>query len=89
MSSIKPNDGCGQINSSEEVASGFVIAGGDGAILFQAAEEVLDEMPRRIEFRVVKESSKNNLNTQEAEPSLEAWRLQKRLKQSMRFCLVA
>ena len=37
----------------------------------------------------VKESSKNNLNTQEAEPSLEAWRLQKRLKQSMRSCLVA
>ena len=54
MSSIKPNDGGGQINRGEEVASGFVIAGGDGAILFQAAEEVLNEMPRLIEFLVVK-----------------------------------
>ena len=36
-----------------------------------------------------KESSKNNLNTQAVKPNLEAWRLQKRLKQSMRSCLIA
>lgn len=53
MSSIEPDDGGGEIDGGEEVACGFIVAGGDGAVLFQAAEEVLDEVPRFVKRLVV------------------------------------
>jgi hypothetical protein len=45
MSSIEPNDRCSQINGAEEVAGGFVIAGCNCPVLFEASEEVFDQMP--------------------------------------------
>jgi hypothetical protein len=44
VSSIEPNDAGGEIDSSEEVAGGLVVAGGDGAELLEPGEEVLDQM---------------------------------------------
>jgi hypothetical protein len=45
MSSIEPNDRCSQIDGTEEVAGGFVMAGGNRPVLFEASEEVFDQMP--------------------------------------------
>ena len=44
----KPNDTGGEIDGSEEVAGGLVIAGGDGAELLEPGEEVLDQMARLV-----------------------------------------
>lgn len=41
------------MNGGEEVAGGFVVARGDGAELFEPAEEVLDEMAGLVEVLVV------------------------------------
>ena len=53
MSSIEPNDSSSELDSSEEVSGGFVIAGRNGAVLFEFAEEVLDEMARLVGLFVV------------------------------------
>ena len=53
MSSIKPDDGSGQIDGGEEVAGGFVVARGDGAVLFQTTKEVLDQVASLIKCFVV------------------------------------
>lgn len=41
------------MDCGEEVACGFVVAGSDGAKLFEPAEEVLDEMAGLVEILVV------------------------------------
>ncbi len=53
MSSIEPDDGGSQIDGGEEVAGGFVVARGDGAILFESTEEVFDQVTRLVNFLVV------------------------------------
>ena len=49
MSSIKPDDGSSQVNGGQEISGGFVIRGGDGAVLFEAGEEVFDQMALLVE----------------------------------------
>jgi hypothetical protein len=41
------------MNSREEVTGGFVVAGGDGAKVFELEEEVLDEVSVFVAFIVV------------------------------------
>ena len=53
MSSIKPDDGGSQIDGGEKIASGFIIAGGDSAELFEFCEEIFNQMPCFIEFLIV------------------------------------
>lgn len=53
MSSIEPNDGCDELNGSEEVAPGLVVAGGDGAKLLEPGEEVLDQMASFEEVAII------------------------------------
>jgi hypothetical protein len=40
------------VDCSKEVSRGFVVARGDGAILLEPAEEILDEMARLVSFLV-------------------------------------
>ena len=40
------------MDGSEEVARGFVVARGDGSILFQLGEEVLNQVPSFVEMAV-------------------------------------
>jgi len=53
-SSINPNDGCGEIDGSEEVSRCFVISGCDSAVLFQSGKEVFDQVPCLVEMFVVR-----------------------------------
>ena len=53
MSSIEPDDGSGEINGSEEVTGRFVVACGNGAILLEFTEEILDQMACLIQLLVV------------------------------------
>lgn len=53
LSSIEPDDGSCEVDGSEEVPVGFVIAGCDGTILFEPAEEVLDQMAGLVEVLVI------------------------------------
>ena len=53
MSSNEPNDGGGEVDGGEEVARGFIVAGGDGAILFEFGKEVFNPVARLIEIPVV------------------------------------
>jgi hypothetical protein len=46
--SIEPNDSSGEVDCSEKIPRGFVVACGDGALLFELAEEVLHEMSRLV-----------------------------------------
>jgi len=52
VSSIEPNRAGGEINGSEEVAGGLVIASGDGTKLLEFGEEVLDQVARFIEMPI-------------------------------------
>ena len=52
MSSIEPDGSGGEVDGGEEISCGFVVAGGDGAKLFEFAEEVFDQVARFIEFAV-------------------------------------
>ena len=52
MSSIEPDDGGREINSSKEIAGGFIVAGGDSAILLEFADEILDEMASLIKVDI-------------------------------------
>ena len=52
MSSIEPNDCCGEVNGGEKIAGGFVIACGDGAKLLELGEEVLDEVARLVDVTI-------------------------------------
>lgn len=53
MSSIKPNEGSGEIDGGEEAAGCFVVSRGDGAVLFEATKEVLDQVASLIKFLVI------------------------------------
>ena len=53
MSSIEPDDRGGEIDGGEEVASGFVVASSDGAVLFESTKEVLDQVASLVQFFVV------------------------------------
>lgn len=50
---MKPDDGRSQLDGGEGMASGFVVACGDSAELFEFAEEILDQMACLIEFLIV------------------------------------
>lgn len=45
MSSVEPNDGFGELNSSEEVTLGLVVSSGDGQKLLEPGEKARDETP--------------------------------------------
>lgn len=52
MSSIEPNDRGGEVDSCQEVACGFVVAGCDGSVLLEPDEEILDQMPFFVDMPV-------------------------------------
>lgn len=52
MPSIEPNDGSGEVDGAEKGGCAFVITGGDGAVLFEAGEEILDQMAPFVEVSV-------------------------------------
>ncbi len=52
MSSVEQDDGRGEVDGGEEVAGGLVVARGNGAILFQGAEEVLDQVAPLVDLNV-------------------------------------
>lgn len=45
MSTIKQDEGGGDVNGDDEFMSGFVVASGDAAILLELFEELLDQVP--------------------------------------------
>jgi hypothetical protein len=51
--SIEPNDSSGEVDGGEEVSGELVIAGSDGAVLLELAEEIFDEMAGLVEVCVV------------------------------------
>src|SRR5690242_2735715 len=53
VSSVEGGDGGGEVDGGVEVALDRVVAGGAGAELLALAEEVLDEVPRRVGVPVV------------------------------------
>ena len=53
MSSIKPAEGGGQIDGGKEVASRFVVARSDSAVLFEATKKVLDQVASLVKFFVI------------------------------------
>ncbi len=53
MSSIEPDEYSGEVDCSEKVTSGLVVAGGDSAILLELVEEILDQMARLIQMLVI------------------------------------
>jgi hypothetical protein len=52
VSSIEPDDSGCEVDGSEEISGGFVVAGGDSSELFEFTEEILDQVARLVEFRV-------------------------------------
>jgi len=52
VSSNEPDCSGSQVDGSEEISCGFVVAGGDGAELFEFAEEVFDQVARLVEVPV-------------------------------------
>ena len=53
MFSIEPADGCGQIDGGEEVTGGFIVVGGNSAVLLEPTEEVFDEMASLVKLLVI------------------------------------
>ena len=53
MSSVKEDDGSGEVDGSEKADSALVIAGGEGAVLLELGEEVFNQMPRFIELLII------------------------------------
>lgn len=53
MSSIEPDDGGCKIDCAEEISGGFVVACGDGTILFEFGKEIFYQVAGFIEFFVV------------------------------------
>ena len=49
MSSIKPDCSGGEVEGGEKIFGGFIVARGDGAELFEFAEEILDQVARLVE----------------------------------------
>ena len=52
MSSFEPSEGASEMDSCEEVSSGFFVAGCDGSELFESIEETLDEVAFGVEGEV-------------------------------------
>ena len=52
MSSIKPDDAGGHVDRREKVSRSLVVSRGDGPKLLQPREEVLDQVPFRIQVPV-------------------------------------
>jgi hypothetical protein len=52
VSSIEPDESGCEVDGSQEISGGFVVAGGDSSELFELTEEILDEVSRFIEFSV-------------------------------------
>ena len=52
MSSFKPSDGAGEMDSGEEVSGSLLVAGGDGSEMFESIEEALDEIAFGVEGEV-------------------------------------
>ena len=53
MSSVKPYDGSGEVDTTEESAGAFIVSGCNGAVLLDFLKEILDEMPPFIHLFVV------------------------------------
>ena len=53
MSSVKEDDGSGEVNGAQKADSSFVIASGNGAVLFEFGEEVFNEMPGLVELLII------------------------------------
>jgi hypothetical protein len=53
VSSIEPNGSSSEINGSQKVAGGLVVAGGNGPELLELTKEVLDQMARLVQVFVV------------------------------------
>ena len=53
LSSIEPDDSCGEVDRGEKISSGFVVARGDGPKLLELAKEILDQAAGFIEVFVV------------------------------------
>ena len=53
MSSVKPNDRSRQINRPQKIPRGLIVAGGNGAKLFEFGKKVFDQMAGLIEMLVV------------------------------------
>ena len=53
LSSIEPSDSSGEVDCSEEISGGLVVAGSDGAELLEPALEVFDEMTGLVDVFVV------------------------------------
>lgn len=53
MSSIEPDHGGSNVDGTQKVADRFVVARGNGPVLLELGEEVLDQMPGLIEMLVV------------------------------------
>ena len=53
MSPIEPNDSGSQVKRPQEGARSFVVARGDGAVLFKSGEEVLDQVTRLLQVAVM------------------------------------
>jgi hypothetical protein len=52
MSSAEEHYGGDEVYGCEEVTLRFVVAGGDGAVLLEPIEEVLDEIARAVRWRL-------------------------------------
>ena len=53
MSSIKPDEGGGEIDGAQEGLGAFVVAGCDSSERLEFGEEILDQMPCFMPFLVV------------------------------------
>ena len=54
MSSVKEDHRSGEVDGPEEADGAFVVAGGEGAILFEFGEAVLNQMAGLIEVRIIR-----------------------------------
>ena len=54
MSSVGPDEDGSEVNSGEEAASGFVMAGGDSPVLLEFSEKVLDRTSGFIKFPAIR-----------------------------------
>ena len=52
LSSIEADDSSREVDCGEEISGGFVVAGGDGAVLLELAEEVLHQVARLVHLPV-------------------------------------
>ena len=51
---MEPDDDRGEVDGCQKVGGALVVAGGDGAVLFELGEEVLDQVARLVEVPVIR-----------------------------------